>query len=452
MWPAQKGLPAARSWYQLFVSGPYLRRVLELERSGAALSGIEKPVQAAVGFPQGNLDRARDILRSVWGYPDFRYAQRRAVLSCLLGRDCLAILPTGGGKSLCFQVPALVLPGLTVVVSPLISLMQDQVATLQSKGVAAVYLSSSQDQGVQRRVREVVSNGRAKMLYLAPERLAQLSDVVGRRAVSLLAIDEAHCISEWGHDFRPHYREIGRYRAQLGIKTVLAVTASATPATRRDIIQVARLQSHVSILQSFDRPNLNFTVRQFKKERDRLLQAARDIRGAGGSAIIYVPTRIRTDGYTQILRQWGFQASPYHAGLPSADRSELLTKFISGDVRVMVATNAFGMGIDKSDVRLVIHLGIPTRPEAYYQEAGRAGRDGRPADCNMYWTKQDLVLVRFMAGVSKEKTPPMLAKRTGLETMIRYAMSRKCRRKILLGYLGEEGIECTSCDVCSHGR
>ena len=171
---------------------PYLRSVLELERSGAALRGTEKPVQAAVGFPaQGNLDRAREMLRSVWGYPDFRYAQRRAVLSCLLGRDCLAILPTGGGKSLCFQVPALVLLGLTVVVSPLISLMQDQVSALQSKGVPAVYLSSSQDTGIQRRVREVVSNGRAKMLYVAPERLAQLRDIVGRRDVSLMAIDEA---------------------------------------------------------------------------------------------------------------------------------------------------------------------------------------------------------------------------------------------------------------------
>ncbi len=424
--------------------------MLELELSGAATHETEKTVQAEVEVPGGNLDRAREMLRSVWGYPDFRYAQRRAVLSCLLGRDCLAILPTGGGKSLCFQVPALVLPGLTVVVSPLISLMQDQVAALQSRKVAAVYLSSSQDKDVQQRVREVVTNGRAKILYIAPERLEQLADLVGERQVSLLAIDEAHCISEWGHDFRPHYRSIGKYRQQLGIKTALAVTASATPTTRQDIIKVARLKSPVSILQSFDRPNLSFAVKQYKTEKERLREAAMQIRRAGGSAIIYVPTRARTDGYTTILRQWGFVASPYHAGLPSADRGKLLEEFISGDIKVMVATNAFGMGIDKPDVRLVVHLGVPTRPEAYYQEAGRAGRDGNPSQCKMFWTKQDLVLVRFMAGVSKEKTPAMTAKRSGLETMIRYATAKRvCRRRILLGYLGEEEICCGSCDVCS---
>ena len=398
------------------------------------------------------LEAARSILELIWHYPDFRYHQRKAILACLRRRDCLAVLPTGGGKSLCFQVPALLLPGLTLVVSPLISLMQDQVGALRNRGVAAAYLSSTQKRAVQRTVRDAMASGKLRLLYVAPERLKSLAGELTRVEVSLLAVDEAHCISEWGHDFRPHFRALGVHRQNLGQPPTIAVTATATPETQADIVRVLGLSRPVRIGQSFDRPNLFFAARRFDAERTRIQETARLLRSNPGTAIVYVQTRDRTDGVASVLRRWRFHAAPYHAGLPGNARPTLLRRFIEGDIRVMVATNAFGMGIDKPDVRTVIHLGVPARPESYFQEAGRAGRDGALSYCEILWTKGDLVLAKRMSvgqgpGHSGSAAYREAQKR-GLETMRRYVRTKGCRRRLLLDYLGEELRKCSGCDRC----
>jgi ATP-dependent DNA helicase RecQ len=362
------------------------------------------------------------------------------------------VLPTGGGKSLCFQVPALLLPGLTLVVSPLISLMQDQVGALRDRGVAAAYLSSTQKPAVQKIVRDAMVRRKLRLLYVAPERLKPMAGELASVEVSLLAVDEAHCISEWGHDFRPHFRALGMHRQNLGRPPTIAVTATATPETQADIVRVLGLSRPVRIGQSFDRFNLYFAARRFDDEKTRVRETARLLRANPGTAIVYVQTRDRTDGVAHVLRRWGFQAAPYHAGLPANARRALLSRFIKGEIRVMVATNAFGMGIDKPDVRAVIHLGVPARPESYFQEAGRAGRDGAASYCEILWTKGDLVLAQRMSvgqgpghsgsGAYRE------AQKRGLETMRRYVRTKGCRRRLLLSYLGEELRKCSGCDRC----
>jgi len=400
------------------------------------------------------LGQVERVLRSVWGYAALRQPQRRAVLATLSGRDALVVLPTGGGKSLCYQVPALVLPGLTLVVSPLISLMQDQVTALRQRGVAAAYLSSSQRATLQDAVRDAVRVGRIRMLYVAPERLAQVPALLHERPLSLLAVDEAHCISEWGHDFRPHYRRIGRWRAALGRPPTIALTATATPATRRDILRVLGLSHPVLVTASFDRPNLFLAARRLDGERERFAALEANLAAVTGSVIVYVPTRNRADGAARVLRWRGVAAAPYHAGLPPAARRALLRRFLDGDIRVIVATTAFGMGIDKPDVRLVAHLGVPTRPEAYYQEAGRAGRDGRPARCELLWCDHDLKRAGHRgpsgprAGHGGASADGADAARRGLETMRRYVTTTRCRRRVLLEYLGETPGRCSGCDRC----
>ena len=396
------------------------------------------------------LRKAEAVVESVWGYPGLRPQQRKPILAVLSGRDCLAVLPTGGGKSLCFQVPALVLPGLTIVVSPLISLMQDQVGALRKRGVPAAYLSSTQGPEMQKAVWDRVRSGRLKLLYVAPERMARLASRLGACPVSLLAVDEAHCISEWGHDFRPHFRSVGKHRARLGAPRTMALTATATPATREDIVATLDLDSPVEVTRSFDRPNLRFEVICCRSESEKLHRLKLRLRGLQGTAIVYAPTRNRVDGVAGLLRRWGFHAAPYHAALPAGPRQALLTRFLAGDIRVMVATNAFGMGIDKADVRLVAHVGIPARPESYYQEAGRAGRDGLPSVCALYWAKPDLRLARVLSGVDRASRPNQqrAAQLAGLDTMMRYAMGRRCRRRVLLNYLGERLVRCSGCDRC----
>ncbi len=411
---------------------------------------------AAPNAPSGLAD-ARGVLNRIWQYPDFRYHQRKAVLAALRGRDCLAVLPTGGGKSLCFQVPGLILPGLTLVVSPLISLMQDQVAALRARGVRAAYLSSTQKPDTQRAVRAALAAGQLKLLYVAPERMSQIVESVPRQAISLLAVDEAHCISEWGHDFRPHYRALGRHRRGLGNPPAMAVTATATPAALCDVTTVLGLRRPVRIAQSFDRPNLFLSAHRVDGERQRVWRVARLLRTTadGGAAIVYTTTRNRTDGIASILRRWGFAAAPYHAGLPATARRALLERFMTGKIQVMVATNAFGMGIDKPDIRLVAHMGVPARPEAYFQEAGRAGRDGAPARCEMMWTMGDLVFASRMqqlpSGMLNGSAAHRAARKLGLETMRRYVRTRRCRRRVLLEYLGEGLERCSGCDLCGAG-
>jgi len=421
-----------------------------------AFSNLWRSAPAVREAPRPSLADAEQVLAQVWSHSTFRHHQRRAILAALQRRDCLAVLPTGGGKSICFQVPALLLPGLTVVISPLISLMQDQVAALRQRGVAAGYLSSTQTGTERSGTLSAVREARLKLLYVAPERLESLMRDLDRTPVDLLAVDEAHCISEWGHEFRPHYRTIGRYRSLLGSPPTMALTGTATPDTRTDIRRTLRLRQPVTIMRSFDRPNLYFAARPVGFDGERLQLALRLLRVTHGTAIVYVPTRNQTDGVATVLRHWGIRALPYHAGLPATARRDLLARFLDGSCRVMVATNAFGMGIDKPDVRLVLHLGVPGRPEAYFQEAGRAGRDGAPAACVMFWTEGDIGLARQFLSRSCEphghRRRVRTSNRRGLDAMIRYVRTRGCRRRILLQYLGERGTHCAGCDRCRSER
>jgi ATP-dependent DNA helicase RecQ len=276
----------------------------------------------------------------------------------------------------------------------------------------------------------------------------------GQFRLARLAVDEAHCISEWGHEFRPHYRDIGRHRQALGHPPTIAVTATATPDTREDIVRVLGLRDPVRVTMSFDRPNLHFAVRRCRDVADRLRRALALIRDVGqGSVVVYVPTRNQTDGVTALLRRRRIRAEPYHGALPADERSRILEAFVGGRVSVVVATNAFGMGIDKPDVRRVIHLGLPTRPEAYYQEAGRAGRDGGPSECILLWLREDLRLAKTIAGLAGPRRASRSPARhkavsRAVAAMRRYVKTWRCRRRVLLAYLGEADASCAGCDRC----
>jgi ATP-dependent DNA helicase RecQ len=329
------------------------------------------------------LDQAREILHRYWGYPDFRPGQDQAVRNVLSGADSLTIMPTGGGKSLCYQVPAMLLPGTTLVVSPLISLMKDQVDALDAVGVPATFVNSSLPAAEMSARLEGAASGAYRLLYVAPERFDSESFLrrISGLKVSLLAVDEAHCVSEWGHDFRPSYLRLGEVRDRLGGPPVAALTATATADVRTDIVKQLRLREPRVLVTGFDRRNLVWHVLPAKNdsEKDRLL--ARLLRGRDGSAIVYAATRKNVDALTGHLRALGTQAVGYHAGLRDVDRKRIQEAFMGGEAPVVVATNAFGMGIDKPDVRIVVHYNMPGNLEAYYQEAGRAGRDGGDADC-----------------------------------------------------------------------
>jgi ATP-dependent DNA helicase RecQ len=333
--------------------------------------------------PRPTLDEARALLRARFGFPEFRPGQERAVTSVLAGRDTLVVLPTGGGKSICYQVPALVLPGLTVVVSPLISLMKDQVDALTARGIPATFVNSTLTSGEVSERMTRVTRREVKLLYVAPERFdvgtaaERLRDV----GVSLLAIDEAHCISEWGHDFRPSYLRIAAVRERLGAPQTVALTATATPHVRADIARQLRLQDPETIITGFDRQNLRYHVvptRTEAEKDDALASILRDHQE--GVAIVYASTRRNVEKIARTLDDAGIAAAAYHAGLDDAHRHEVQDAFMTERVRAIVATNAFGMGIDKPNVRVVVHHAMPGTLEAYYQEAGRAGRDGQPAE------------------------------------------------------------------------
>jgi ATP-dependent DNA helicase RecQ len=330
------------------------------------------------------IDDARAVLQARFGYPAFRAGQERAISSALAGRDTLVVLPTGGGKSLCYQVPALVLPGLTVVVSPLISLMKDQVDALERRGIAAAFINSTLSAGEvsDRLVR--AQRGELKMLYVAPERFdagatAERLKAIG---VGLLAVDEAHCISEWGHDFRPSYRRVGEVRQRLGNPPTIALTATATPVVREDIARILDLQDPEIVVTGFDRPNLSYGVIAAKTDREKdavVLDLMRTL--DDGTGIVYASTRKTVERMAQYLDDHGIPASAYHAGLDDDRRRRVQDYFMSERTRVIVATNSFGMGVDKANVRLVVHYAMPGTLEAYYQEAGRAGRDGNQSRC-----------------------------------------------------------------------
>jgi len=335
-----------------------------------------------VATPTASLQDARDLLKTAFGYDQFRPGQEAAVSAVLARRDTVVVLPTGGGKSLCFQVPALLMPGLTVVVSPLISLMKDQVDALAARGLPAAFINStlSSSQISDRMAR--VERGEIKLLYVAPERFdyGKTAERLRVAGVSLLAIDEAHCISQWGHDFRPSYLRVKNVRADLGSPTTIALTATATPEVRRDIIRELALRDPETIVTGFDRPNLTYFVVPVKNDIDKEKRLVETLRRHDGLAVIYASTRKAVDHLTLALERAKIPAAGYHAGLDDARRGEVQEAFMSEKIRAIVATNAFGMGIDKPNVRLVIHYAMPGTLEAYYQEAGRAGRDGKHSD------------------------------------------------------------------------
>lgn len=380
----------------------------------------------------GGLARARELLAQRFGHAAFRVHQLKVLGPLLAGRNVLAVLPTGAGKSLCYQLPALLADGLTLVVSPLISLMQDQVAALRRRGIAAAYVNSLLASNQRRTIVRAALAGRLALLYCAPERLSALIRRIrlAQRAVSLLAVDEAHCIVEWGNEFRPVYRRLGEYRYLLGDPVTVALTGSATPLTQAEILRVLRIPQAEVVLTSFDRPNLGFAVERVPDDRARFARLRQLIRSADGHTIVYTPTRRLTELVTRALLRMGVRAAPYHAGLTAGTRRAVLGAFLHDRVPVVVATSAFGMGIDKPDVRCVVHWGPPHTLEAYYQEAGRAGRDGARATCTILWRPEDL---------EWGHAAPELH---------RYVTARACRRRLLLAYFGEQVQHCTGCDSC----
>jgi ATP-dependent DNA helicase RecQ len=367
------------------------------------------------------LDAARVVLAEHFGHPRFRVHQLKVLGPLLAGRNVLAVLPTGAGKSLCYQVPALLADGLSLVVSPLISLMQDQVGALRRRGIAAAYVNSQLDADQRRAILDAATAGRLALLYCAPERLASLTRrlVAARTPVGLLAVDEAHCITEWGNEFRPVYRRLGVFRSVLGRPPTIALTGSATPSARADILHVLRMPDAEVVVTSFDRPNLVFAVRRVRDDRERFALVRAAVQGATGASLIYAPTRRLTELVTRALLRVSVRAAPYHAGLSASTRRRVLRAFLGDGVRVIVATSAFGMGIDKPDVRRVLHWGPPPTLEAYYQEAGRAGRDGQASECLILWHPRDLVLGNIGPA------------------MKRYVECRNGHRALILEYFGE---------------
>jgi ATP-dependent DNA helicase RecQ len=390
------------------------------------------------------------ILSRYWGYTSFRPLQREAMDAVVDGRDSLLVLPTGGGKSLCFQAPALVRDGLAIVISPLISLMKDQVDTLVANGVPAACFNSALPSDQKAAVTAGLREGRYRLLYLAPERIASESGgwfswLLASCPVSFVAIDEAHCISHWGHDFRPEYRQLGALRSLLPNVGLHAFTATATSRVRHDIIQQLGLTNAVTLVGSFDRPNLLYRVLPRASLKTQLLQVLR--RHAGQAGIIYCPTRRDVDDLAAWLLEEGARARPYHAGLSDEERHRNQDAFLDEQIDVIVATVAFGMGIDRSDVRFVIHAGAPQSLEHYQQESGRAGRDGLEAECVLIASAADFLRWRDILSKSGELTD---ARRGLLRDMERYAASVGCRHKRLLAYFGETYTkdDCGACDYC----
>lgn len=400
--------------------------------------------------------RAFDVLASVFGHSSFRGEQGAVVAHLVDGRDALVLMPTGAGKSLCYQLPALLREGLTIVVSPLIALMQDQVAALRERGVAAGALNSSLSWDEVRSVSQALDRGELKLLYLAPERLmkADVLDRLARQKVGLIAIDEAHCVSQWGHDFRPEYLQLGELAARFPGVPRVALTATADPETRRDIIERLGLQQAGEFVTSFDRPNIVYRIVD-KDEAQRQLLAFIEERHRGEAGIVYRATRDKVEQTTEFLRQHGIDAWAYHAGREAGDRSQVQQRFLAEPGQVIVATIAFGMGIDKPDVRFVAHLDLPRSIEGYYQETGRAGRDGQPAEAWMAYGLADVVQQRHLIDASPADAAFKRHAMARLDAMLALCETTDCRRIRLLGYFGEAyrtaeaGEEgCGACDNC----
>ena len=415
-----------------------------------ALAVAEPDDATAAPAPGGAMDAAREALRRTFGFDDFRPGQEDIVRAVLAGEDVLAVMPTGGGKSLCYQLPALARGGLTVVVSPLIALMRDQVSWLREMGVAAGCVNSHNPPGENRRIGRAARDGALRLLYAAPERLSRpdVAEFLNRCGVDLLAIDEAHCVSQWGHDFRPEYLQLGALREALGGAQTLALTATADAATRDDIVRRLFAAPPRRFVFGFDRPNLRLAM-ALKNGADG--QIARFVaERAGESGIVYCRSRRRTEELAQTLRADGRAAVAYHAGMPNDDRSAAQDRFLREDGVVVVATIAFGMGVDKPDVRFVCHADMPESMESWYQEIGRAGRDGLPADTLTLYSDGDMAHrgARIQEGEDEER------KRIGMQrlnALIALCEAPRCRRQTLLSYFGEASEPCGNCDLCLDG-
>ena len=390
-----------------------------------------------------------DILRNTFGYPSFRGQQQAIVEHLGEGGDALVLMPTGGGKSLCYQIPALLRQGTAIVVSPLIALMQDQVDALREAGVAAAYLNSSLAADAQREVEQQLLAGALDLLYVAPERLltARFLDLLERTEVALFAIDEAHCVSQWGHDFRPEYRELAILPQRFPAVPRIALTATADPRTREEIVERLALQDARQFISSFDRPNIGYRVGLRHNAKRQLGEFL--LGHEGESGIVYCLSRRKVDDTAQWLAESGIEALPYHAGLDAATRAKNQQRFLREDGVVMVATVAFGMGIDKPDVRFVAHLDLPRSIEGYYQETGRAGRDGLPAEAWMIYGLSDVVTMSQMIAQSESADERKRVERQKLESLLAYAEATDCRRQLLLGAFGETYPgPCGHCDNC----
>jgi len=397
------------------------------------------------------LDHARACLESVFGFAAFRPGQEEVVQAVLDGHDVLAVMPTGSGKSLCYQLPALVRPGLTVVVSPLISLMRDQVGQLRECGVAAAALNSSNDPDENGRVYRQIRAGELRLLYVAPERLvrSETATMLRHAGVTLLAIDEAHCVSQWGHDFRPEYLSLGKVRDELdGVQTI-ALTATADGRTRTDIGQRLFAATPLTFVRSFDRPNLRLAMRPKANARRQMLDFVAAHRGENG--IIYCSSRSRTERLAAALSEAGHKALPYHAGMEAAVRNAHQDVFLQDDGVIIVATVAFGMGIDKPDVRFVGHADLPQNVEAYYQEIGRAGRDGLPADTLTLYGLDDMRLRRQQIEEGGASEARKRIERQKFNALVALCEAPRCRRQSLLAYFDESSAPCGNCDLCLEG-